>query len=184
MEITDELIIEKFFARDEKAIDDMNRKYGDLCRCISYNILKNNSDTEECINSSYLSLWNAIPPTRPKSLKAYLCEVVRNTAFAILKSRNRTGHQQIYFMELAEILPATESPESELDCKTLIRYINKFLASRKELDRKIFVMRYYYNLSVKDIGARLGVKEATVKTKLHRAREELRSFLRSKDYNV
>lgn len=184
MKITDELIIEKLLARDETAIDDIDRKYGDLCRCISGNILKNNSDTEECINSSYLSLWNAIPPTRPKSLKAYLCEVVRNTAFALFKSKNRIGQQQIYFTELAEILPAPENSESELDCKTLIGYINKFLASRKETDRKIFVMRYYYNLSVKDIGARLGVKEATVKTKLHRTREELRSFLRSKDYNV
>ena len=184
MQISDETIIEEFFDRDEKAISDMNVKYGNLCRCISYNILKNNSDTEECINSSYLSLWNAIPPTRPKSLKAYLCEVVRNAAFALFKSKNHIGYQQMYFMELAEILPAPDSPESELDCKTLIGYINQFLASRKVLDRKIFVMRYYYNLSVKDIGTRLGVKEATVKTKLHRAREELRSFLRSKDYNL
>ena len=184
MEITDELIIEEFFARDEKAIDDTDTKYGDLCRCISYNILKDKSDMEECINSAYFSLWNTIPPTKPKSLKAYLCEVVRNTAFAILKSRNKTGQQQIYFMELAEFLPTPENPESELDCKTLTEYINEFLKSSKEIPRKIFVLRYYYNLSVRDISIRLGVKEATVKTKLHRTREELKKFLRSKEYNV
>lgn len=183
MEITDELIIEKFFARDEKAIDDTNTKYGDLCRCISYNILKNSSDTDECINSAYLGLWNTIPPTRPKSLKAYLCEVVRNAAFAILRARKSAG-QQIYFMELSEFLLAPSGVEAELDCKTLTGYINEFLATRKELNRKIFVMRYYYNLSVRDIGVRLGVKEATVKTKLYRVREELKGFLRSKDYNV
>lgn len=81
MQISDEKIIEEFFDRDEKAIADTNSKYGNLCRCISYNILQNDSDTDECINTAYMNVWNAIPPARPKSFKAYLCEVVRNTAY-------------------------------------------------------------------------------------------------------
>ena len=184
MQISDETIIEEFFDRDEKAISDMNDKYGNLCRCISYNILHNDADTEECVNSAYMNVWNAIPPTRPKSLKAYLCEVVRNAAFAIFRANKNYSETQIYFLELADLLPDEAGPEAELESRTLIAYVNQFLETRKALNRKVFVLRYYYNLSVKDIALRLGIKEATVKTKLFRTREELKKFLLGKGYNV
>ncbi len=184
MQISDENIIEEFFDRNEKAITDMNSKYGNLCRCISYNILHNDSDTDECINTAYMNIWNAIPPARPKSLKAYLCEVVRNTAFAIFRANKSYSEAQIYFLELAEHMPDKSGPEAELESKALIAYINQFLETRKTLNRKVFVLRYYYNLSLKDIALRLGVKEATVKTKLFRTREELKKFLLGKGYKI
>ena len=61
----DEQIIELYWNRKEKAIEETSRKYSRLCRTIAMNILGNLPDAEECENDTYLALWNAIPSTRP-----------------------------------------------------------------------------------------------------------------------
>ena len=64
----DEKIIELFFARSELAIKELDGKYGKVCHSISYNILNNNLDAEECVNDAYLGTWNAIPETSENSV--------------------------------------------------------------------------------------------------------------------
>ena len=55
-------IIELYFARDEHAIKETDIKYGKLCFRVAKNILLNNEDSEECVNDTYLTVWNKIPP--------------------------------------------------------------------------------------------------------------------------
>ena len=71
----DEKIIELFFARSETAIRELDSKYRKVCYSISYNILNNNLDAEECVNDAYLGTWNAIPPQRPNPLLAFVCKI-------------------------------------------------------------------------------------------------------------
>ena len=86
--MTDEEIIDLFFQRSEDALKQTDRKYRNLCYKIAWNILQNHQDGEECVNDSYLSLWNQIPPQRPDSLKIYLCRIVRNLSL----KKYRDGH--------------------------------------------------------------------------------------------
>ena len=79
-------IIELYFARDERAIKETDAKYGKLCFKIAYNILHNHEDCEECVNDTYLGVWNAIPPTRPDNFMAFICKIARNTALKKLES--------------------------------------------------------------------------------------------------
>ena len=74
----DERIIELFFARSENAIRKLDDKYGHLFQSVSYNILNNRLDAEECVNDAYLGTWNAIPPAKPNPLYAFVCKIVRN----------------------------------------------------------------------------------------------------------
>lgn len=74
----DEEIIELFFERSELAISELKAKYGRTCLQTSYNILGDYCDAEECVNDSYLGVWNAIPPTRPNPLLTYVLKIVRN----------------------------------------------------------------------------------------------------------
>ena len=53
-----------------------------------------------------------------------------------------------------------------------------------KINRKIFVMRYYYNLPTKNIASVLNINDTTVRTKLFRTREELKSFLINKGYKM
>ena len=78
MPVDDEKIAELFFARSEQAISALDDKYGKLCHQIAHNILNNHLDTEECVNDTYLRVWNTIPPQRPNPLSAFVCKLVRN----------------------------------------------------------------------------------------------------------
>ena len=184
MQLSDDLIIEMLFDRDEQALSVADEKYGLLCRKVAYNIIGDYEGADECVNNSYFRLWNAIPPARPKSLKSYLCGIVRNVAVGISRERKEYGEKQTNFSELAEIFADAESTEILFDGKMLGAYINEFLSSREQTDRKIFVMRYYYNFAIRDISGTLGIKESTIKTKLFRTRNELKTFLIGKGYDI
>ncbi len=184
MIVSDERIIEMLFDRDEQGLTVAEEKYGTLCRKVAYNIIGDYDEVGDCINSSLFQLWNAIPPARPECLKAYLCGIVRNVAVSIRKKRKVYNDSQTNFSELSEIFSDSEDTEGQFDGKMLGAYINEFLSGQKETNRKIFVMRYYYNFNIRDISLTLKMKEATVKTKLFRIRGELKLFLSEKGYNI
>ena len=74
----DQKIIELFFARSELAIQSLAAKYEKLLYKISFHILQDSEDVAECINDTYLGVWNAIPPARPNPLSAFVCKITRN----------------------------------------------------------------------------------------------------------
>ena len=76
--MTDEQIIELFFERSEQAINELDCKYGKVLHNLSQNILNDRLDAEECVNDSYLGVWNVIPPERPNPLLTFVCKIVRN----------------------------------------------------------------------------------------------------------
>lgn len=179
----DSKIIELFFSRSEQALYELSAKYGKLCRKIAYGILKNNEDTEECLNTSYMSLWNSIPPAKPDSLCAYLCAVVRNNAFAIY-SKNKYRFCEDSFEELNEIISDRMTAERLADGVYLSTLINEFLSQTDTKNRKIFMARYYYNMSVAEIADKVSISESAVKTRLSRLREKLRSYLSEREVNI
>lgn len=103
----DDKIIELFFQRSEQAIEELSSKYGAVMKGISYNILQNRQDAEECVNDSCLGMWNAIPPTHPNPLYAFVCRVTRNTAlvrYRYNKAAKRNGHYNVNLEEISNCL--------------------------------------------------------------------------------
>ena len=179
----DSKIIGLFFDRSEQALSELSAAYGNLCRKIAYGILKNNEDTEECLNTSYMRLWDSIPPTKPDSLRAYLCSVVRNTAFSIY-TKEKLHNCDESFEELSDVIADERTVECYSDGIQLASCINDFLSETDAKNRKIFMGRYYYNMSVAEIAHRLSISESAVKTRLSRLRQKLRSYLSERGVNV
>ena len=143
----DKKIIELFFSRSENAIYELQAAYGQLCGKIAYGILKNREDTEECLNTSYLCLWNSIPPKSPESLRAYLCTVVRNNAFK-LYAKAKYRYCEESFDELSEIITDRRTADLFSDGLQLAGFLNGFLAESKPRNRELFMARYYFNMSI------------------------------------
>ncbi len=179
----DNRIIELFFSRSEQALSETQVKYGRLCSNIAYGILSNNEDAEECVSSSYMKLWNAIPPKRPESLCGYLCMIVRNTALTAFDRIKRRSYEEQYD-ELAEIIPDSSTVESRFDSIQLGAWINEFLATESKKSREVFVSRYYFNMSVSETAKGLGMSESAVKTRLSRTRAALKDFLKERGVEV
>ena len=169
-------IIELYFARDEQAIKETDKKYGKLCYRIAYNILNNNEDSEECVNDTYIGVWNAIPPTRPKSLMAFLCKITRNISLKRIEAMARQKRSQATIVsldELAEILP-DESIGENITNDNLTELISDFLRKEKADVRSVFIRKYYFFDSVGDIAKRYGFTEDKVKSMLYHTRKKLK----------
>ena len=172
-------IIELYFARKEQAISETHEKYGRLCRGIAYNILNNDEDAEECVNDTYLGVWNAIPPTRPNNFMAFICKITRNLSLKRLEAQTRQKRSvslTVSFSELEEILPDDAIDASASD-ENVGRLISDFLRGEKADIRKVFVRRYYFFDSVSDIAKRYSFSESKVKNILYRTRNKLKDYL-------
>lgn len=173
----DNKIIELYFARDERAIEETRASYGRLILSVAMKILSNSQDSEECENDTYLRTWESIPPTRPNIFSAYLAKIARNLALNRLRDekRRRPLGAELVFEELAEALPDTEGDIT--DNIALRDAINDFLASLSITNRRIFVKRYFYMRGVGEIAREMGISAGSVKITLWRVRKLLREYL-------
>lgn len=179
----DKSIIELFFSRSEEGIRKLADKYGRLCETIAYNILRSREDAEECVNTGYYRLWNAIPPNRPNSLCGYLCAAVRNIALSEYEKSKQWEQGQVYG-ELDEIISGKNSLEEQFDSSHTAALINEYLNSANKRSREIFTARYYFNLSIREIASSFDMTETAVKSRLSRTRTELKVFLTERGVTV
>lgn len=177
----DSEIIELYFERSEEAIEKTSEKYGAYCKTVAENILKNPEDSEECVNTALLRLWNSVPPEKPENLKIFLAKITRNAAINTLKEKlaeKRGGKNEILaFEELSECVPSKNNVEESYDAAELERSINSFAKNLPEKERNIFIRRYFFFESPKEIGKRYGFSENRVSVILHRIRKKLRKHL-------
>ncbi len=179
-------IIELYFARDEKAIKETDTKYGKLCFNVANNILNNSQDSEECVNDTYLNVWNTIPPTRPDHFKAFICKITRNLSLKKLEFKTalkRTPNALVTFDELEAILPDNRM-NPDIDNEEIGKIISTFLQGESEDARNVFVRRYVYFDSVSNIAARYSFTESKVKNLLYHSRNRLRKCLKKEGIEV
>ena len=186
--MNDNEIIELYFARSGDAVAETDRKYGRACRSTAYNILGSREDSEECTNDTYMKLWSVIPPERPAKLCAFIMRIVRNTAIDVCKKRGRLkngyGFQTIALDEIAEFLPSADTVEDIVDRKKLLRSIEKFLFGLPKKRRVMFVRRYFYCSTYREIAADLHMTETAVTSALRRTREKLREHLEKEGIEI
>ncbi len=173
----DSKILELFFSRSEQAIGELEKKYGKYCYAISHRILENNEDSEECVNDTWLSAWNSIPPARPSCLKGFLGKICRNISLDRLdfvKAEKRNRNVTDAFEELEIFLSAGEEniPEEMF----LREAVNRFLEQLDRKTRMIFMRRYWYFCSNAEIAESMGMSENNVRVILHRTKQKMKSF--------
>ena len=175
----DQQIIDLYFDRKEQAITETDVKYGKLCHSIAYNILSNREDTEECVNDTYIGVWNAIPPTRPNNFMAFVCRIARNLSLKrleFLKREKRSADVILSLDELSAVLP-DERYAPDVSDEDVGRLISQFLRTQKEDVRNVFIRKYYFFDSVKEIAERYSFTESKVKNMLFYTRNKLKDYL-------
>ena len=181
----DKSIVELFLARAESAISEAAKKYGRYCRYIALHLLGNEQDAEEVENDTYMKLWQSIPPKKPDPLKPYVGRIVRNIALNRIeeKSAQKRGEVALVLEELSECL-SDNSGEELGESFALREALNSFLASLDEKTRVIFMQRYFYTCTVREIAAARGLKESAVTMLLFRTRQKLREHLNREGFDL
>ena len=173
-------IVALFWRRDEAAIRETDRKYGRFCHKIAMNILTNRQDSEECVSDTYQRAWDTMPPQRPDSLRAYLGRIVRNLSISrwrASRAQKRFGGVEVLLSELEDCVPAPDSTRHTAEARELTDLIDRWLGSRTEEERALFLRRYWNGESVKDLAREAGLSPNAAAKRLGRLREGLRLFL-------
>lgn len=174
-------IIGLFWVRSETAIMELADKYDHLARSVAMNILHDRLDTEECMNDSYLGMWNSLPPEKPQVLPAFFAAITRNLALKLYRYKSASKRNAI-MEELTDMLTATPSPEEEINSAAEI--ISEYLSTLDKPSRVLFMRRYYMGDSVADAARALGVTENHAGVKLSRMRAKLKKKLEEAGINV
>ena len=185
--MNDERIIELFFERSEQAIKELDSKYGKIFHSLSFKILNNYQDAEECVNDSYLGTWDAIPPAKPNPLFAFVCKIVRNISLKRYEQNTATKRNSYYDVameELEDCLASTTTIEEEFAERELTAVIESFLDSLSKENRVIFLRRYWFSDTYADIAKQVGLTENNVSVRLTRIRKELREYLLEREVLV
>lgn len=176
-------ILELYFIRNERAIQETDEKYGAYCGAIAYRILQNREDAEETVNDTWLSAWNAIPPKRPNCLQGFLGRITRNGAIDRWRrntAEKRKGEMVLALEELGECVSSGDSVEQQVQAAELGRVLEEFLKTLPEDRRRMFLLRYWYFTPIRELAQRLGWTEGRVRTTLHRVRRQLLHYLQER----
>ncbi len=180
----DREIVNLYWKRSETALAETEKKYGRYCHSIAYHILLDLRDAEETVNDTYLKTWNTLPPNNPNSLKSYVGMICRQLSFNKYEARHtqkRGGEMAAVLDELAECVGDGRNPDPA-DQMALTEALNGFLDSLSKETRRIFLQRYWYASSVKEIATNLGWNENRVSVLLFHTRKKLKDFLQKEGF--
>ena len=184
----DAKIVQLYWDRDEQAIPSTSEKFGRYCTSIAMHILRSPEDAEECVNSAYYKTWKFIPDARPRSLFAYVGKIVRSLSIDLFKRNTalkRGGSKiDVLLSELNDCVPSGCSVEKSVELDELSGFISDFLRLIKQLDRVMFLERYFNTMSVKDIADKHGVTYKKVESILYRSRVKLKEYLTERGYYI
>ncbi len=178
--LADETIVQLYWDRDERAIDETDRKYGAYLMTVAHRILRNREDSEECLNDTYLKTWNSIPPSRPGVLRAFLSKIMRGTALDRHDERTRKKRVPaelcVPLSEVESLLPDT-ADDDEAEAREIAAILSAYLDETTDRRVYLFVSRYFFLVPIREIADKLGVSESTVHKELAAMRAQLRERL-------
>ena len=186
--LDDEKIIELFWERNEKAIVETDYKYKKYLFAIAYNIVHDNLDCEECLNDTYLGVWNTIPPSKPNVFKAFITTIVRrvsiNRYHSNLKKKVIPSEMTVSLSELEEFVLGDDDVSSEFDAVLLGRIISDFIRSLSERKQFIFMSRYFVSDSIDIIAKNLNLSRSMINKELSSIRSALKEKLEKEGYSI
>lgn len=152
-------------------------KYAGYVSTIVWNIIGSAmsiSDAEEVVSDVFFVLWNNASAIRTNSIKSYLAGIARNKAKMKLR---QAGHTQILEHNIMDL--EAPDPEDAYEHKELCLLVKRAIDALKEPDREILLRYFYYYQTMDTISAEMGINLSTVKTKIRRGKDSIRSHLRS-----
>lgn len=186
--LDDKKIVELYWQRDERAIEETDAKYRKYLLSVSYNILHDVLDCEECLNDTYIGAWNAMPPSKPEVLRAFLVTIMRRIAVnryhSNRKKSNIPSEMTVALSEWESVASGMETVEKELDAYFLGKIISDYLRTLTERGRFIFMSRYYVANTVDRIARDLNMSRSAVNKELARIRSGLKEKLESEGFTV
>lgn len=143
---------------------------------LAYRLVRDRHEAEDVAQDAYLRVYRGLAGFREDArFETWLYRVVTNAAFTHLKRKGRFGTVLAEGQEV--ILEHVEAPERPME-QTLDRdTVKRALEGLPESLRTVVILRDVYGLSLREVGAEIGISEGAAKVRLHRARKRLKDEL-------
>ncbi len=182
----DHQIVDLYWQRNEEAIQETEKKYGRYLLRIAYNVLFDAEDSKESVNDTYMRAWHSMPPNKPGILSTYLGRMTRQLSIDTYRKKHsekrRCSEYAVSLSELAECVSNEETPEQEVELQILADAISTYLRTLSKETRNIFVCRYYFMDSIREISFYSGNSESKIKSMLYRTRIGLKNYLEKEGF--
>lgn len=185
--LSDDEVVALYFKRDEQAIIETDRKYRDFLISVAYRIINDHLDCEECLNDTYLSIWNSVPPTKPSPLKSFAAAIMRRKALDKFRQKNsqkRIPPALVGSLSDFEYFLSDDSIDDEINRADLARIISDFVKGLPERRRYVFVTRYHMGQTVAEISKALGCSSSMVNKEIAEIKSSLMEILTEEGFIV
>lgn len=182
--LTDQEIVQLLWKKQECGLTHLAVKYEKLVLHIIKTILgTNNRDVEECLNDTYLKIWNHIErfDFDKASLKTYIKVIARNTAINRLRSISvkETPIIPMDYSEAAkDYMENNHSLEGSLIKKEEVRQLKDCIDRMKKKDRELLIRKFFYLQSSKEIAKVMHMTVSAVDSRISRLRVKLKDEMK------
>ena len=183
----DEEIVELLYVHDDKGLVETKSKYNDLLNSLSFRIVRNREDTDQCVNDTYMKVWDTIPPYKPNYFKSFICKIVRQISidkYRYNHRKERDNSEIVYLSDMDYEVKDKKNIEDELSERLLVGELNKFIDNLDVENRVLFVRKYFFFEDSKSLSKRYGISENNINVKMLRVRNKLRDYLESEGYII
>ncbi len=183
--VSDVELIGKFNDGDVDAFEQLIIRYEKKIYSICFYFLKNREVADDAAQEIILKLYKKLGSFRQEAaFSTWMNYVASNTCRDYLRKRKRNkvlhldDDIQTEDGQISRELPSEEStPEERIENKELGVLMQDTIAKLKEDHREILLMREYQELSYEEIAKILEISVGTVKSRIYRARKDLKALL-------
>ncbi|MEO9221362.1 MAG: RNA polymerase sigma factor SigE [Mycobacteriaceae bacterium] len=159
--------------------DEVVRQHADRVYRLAYRLSGNAQDAEDLTQETFIRVFRSLSRYQPGTFEGWLHRITTNLFLDMVRRRNRVRMEAL--PEDYDRVPGDEpSPEQAFSAAHLDSDLQEALDSLAPDFRAAVVLCDVEGLSYEEIGATLGVKLGTVRSRIHRGRQALRAALESK----
>lgn len=170
----------------EEGVCQLVKEYGSAVTSICRHILRGFDQglIEDAVQESFFRLWKSINSETVirKNIKAYLYQIARNCALDYKKSFQKRAELSLEAMQqdgIEELITETSvNVEKEFFRKHNEEIVHAFIRKLKEPEKTMFIQRFFYGYTIREIAEQVNLKEDNVESRIRRKRKELQEKLR------
>jgi RNA polymerase sigma-70 factor (ECF subfamily) len=153
------------------------RKYGPGVWQTVYRLLGNEADAADCFQETFLCVLEVSQRQRVRNFSALLARVATSRAINRLRQRMRELQRTSNQAQLSVAVAVNPGPVQQAEGRELAERLREALSQLPPKEAEVFCLRYFEDMSYRQIGKELRINTNAAGTLLHRARIKLRNIL-------
>ena len=180
----EQVLVERLKAGETEAFRELVEGYKRQAYSVAYDLMGTHEDAEDISQEAFIKVYQSIRSFRGEArFSTWLYRIVVN--LCISEKRKKSSKDMEYYGDTipeeahhSQDIDPSEHPEKALQSHRIQEHIREALDKLPSQQKTVFVLRFYQDLSLKEIGRIMKLSEGTVKSHLFRTLRKLREYLK------